>query len=816
MSKEGDLKAQQEEIEAKKAKINRQARRAIDDKVETNKLQQQLNDLVEDQIRLQKRILEAQDPSNLQDLLDIENAKLQTVQDQSIALEKQSGIFKEQAKLQENTNKLADGFASRLGISKSVILESAIGFKDQFKALRGVHEEAGKTVPSMSAIADMAQGLGGSFAMALNPLNIIESLMGAIFKASLEFFTRTSAAMAQFAATAGDLGTASKAVGQAMDLSLGVNIEHAAKAASGLAASFTEFTSVSLPLQKRIIRTSAALERVGISASVSGEQLTYFTQAAGMSLPKAEKQMKQLAVSAASFGKTPGQFASEFVSASKTLASHGPNMMKVFLDLESVAKASGIAMEGLLQIAGRFDTFDSAASSVGNLNALMGGDYLNTLEMMNMTEKERIEALKRSLEMNGKSFDQMERFERKAIAESMGTDEKTLAQMMGYSTRESRKARREAEAKSKQEERYNKMIRKTIDVAETLSNLFQSIFVQTGLVEAFGNAFKVFTDALAPDQPLGETIRTITGELGQMMAYVIELGVDSFIKWVDNGEGVIEWLRDATLSIGDFIESLSGGGAVGDTPATAMEGWQGGLTSGVSGFTSFITGPTLNPVREALKDLILDPVGDALLKIGTLMKEKAEKADWTSPLQKMFLNTAGDITTSFGEGIKDMDMGKAVEEELQAQQPEVDRSYEAAGQSSGANYVSGTELGMSQMPEVAVTSADAFTGAFASAAGVHSFSTVFRDIGEFIVEGFERGTEGFTEVIDPLIVATERWTKALKEAGKAAGEIKAPELAGAGAGGGGVVPGSLTIDLGGDKLADYVYDVVEKKFQELA
>jgi hypothetical protein len=358
------------------------------------------------------------------------------------------------------------------------------------------------------------------------------------------------------------------------------------------------------------------------------------------------------------------------------------------------------------------------------------------------------------------------------------------------------------------------MIRKTIDVAETLSNLFQSIFAQTGLMDAFGHAFKVFTDALSPDQPLGNTIRTITGELGQMMGYVIELGVDAFVKWVDNGEGVIEWLRDATLSISDFIESLSGGGAVGDTPATAMEGWQDGMTNGVSGFTSFITGPTLNPVREALQDLILDPVAKAFTQLGAKLKAQAAAAGWG--IKGSLLGAAADLTSSIGETVGELDIGVKIKEDIKKDQPEVDKSYEDAGQSAGANYVSGTELGMSQMPALMETTAEAGTAAVQRAYKMHSFSRVFRDIGEFVVEGFERGTEGFTEVIDPLIVATERWTKALKEAGKAAGEIKAPELAGAGAGGGGSVPSSLTIDLGGDKLADYIYDVVEQKFQELA
>jgi hypothetical protein len=611
-------------------------------------------------------------------------------------------------------------------------------------------------------------------------MNLVTSAADAVFKASFELFMRSSKAIAQFNATAGDLGTTARAVGQALDLSLGVNIEHAARAAGGLASSFTTFTSMTLPLQKRLITTSAALERVGISAQVSGDMMSYFTQASGMALPKAEKQMKELAVSAAEFGKTPGQFASEFMSATKVLAAHGPKMMDVFLDLQSVAKASGMEMDALLGIANRFDTFDSAASSVGNLNALMGGDYLNTLEMMNMTEKERVEALKKSLEMNGRSFDQMERFERKAIAESMGTDEANLAKMMGYSTRESRKAAREAKRKAKEQKSYNKMVRQTVDIMESLSNLFQSVFAKTGLMKAFSFAFNTLFDKMKPGSPLGDTVRRVTDSLGDLMATVIEAGVPWLLKFTEGGAKVIDWIYDMAQAVQEFFTSTD----------TEEGGFLSGLSdmfsTGATSMADTIKGPTFNPVRKAIKEMFMDPLSNVLQEMGAAMLKKS-KLDSTSMITSAGLDMVGNMFTSMSDGLTK----HASEMKTGAQDAIV------APISEAIDDVKDKEL-KSQSP-----------------------SKTFIAIGKSIVDGFNEGMDpqGLTKSMDAIADATNAWADALNRVATAAKKVGATELTTTAAGGapGGIGAGSkIVLEIDGDVLGEYILDTVKGRAKRIS
>ena len=741
---------------AKKGSADKEKRRALDiaeneAKKVSLELQIQLNDLLDKKT----------------DTLESNLARQEKISDK---LQTQVELQGEINKAQELGNTLMDGFANKLGISASMSRGLFKSVSDTFTTIKEAHEKEGKNATAAMFLAanDMAQAFTKSVWDALHPLNIMESLMGAIWKASAELFFRTSAEVAKFNAVVGDLDGSAKSLGRAMDLSLGVNIQHASRAAQGLGSSFTEFTSLTLPLQTRLVRTSAALERIGISAQDTGDAMNYFTKAAGWSLPQAEKQMKKLAVSAAEFGKTPGQFASEFLSASKVLAAHGPNMVKVFLDLESVAKASGIAMDSLLSIATKFDTFDTAASSVGNLNALLGGDYLNTLEMMNMTEKERIEAVKMALEMNGRSFDQMERFERKAIAESMGTDEATLAQMMGYSTRESRKARREAEAKMRQEKAYQKMIRQTIDIAESIQFMFQSLFAKTGVMNAFGKAFNVLFEQLKPENPLGKTIRVITDALGDLMAYVIEIGTHWLVEFIGTGEEITDTMLDWTEAIRDwFLETK------GQEPGGILVQWKKKFQAGIADFTAFVLGPVFNPVRKAMSDMIIKPMMGALDAMAANMKKNRKSG---------FMGISGDVTDAMigvvqgaRHGLKTFD--KAIEKDM------VDPIKDGISEVEGPKGVD------SKSP-----------------------SKKFIAIGKSITDGFNQGMDPdqMNEAIKLLVRSTDAWAKALKKVAKAAEEVGESMSGGEGAG---ASPGALNagnrivLELDGHKLAEYILDV---------
>jgi hypothetical protein len=124
---------------------------------------------------------------------------------------------------------------------------------------------------------------------------------------------------------------------------------------------------------------------------------------------------------AAATGQATDAVGLQFKSAMETLGAYSlPRAKQIFRELSVTVAETGVGMDKLLKVAEGFDTLDSAASKVGNLNAMLGGPYLNTLDMVNATEEERIAMIREGVEASGESFDSMDRFKKKAIAKQLG------------------------------------------------------------------------------------------------------------------------------------------------------------------------------------------------------------------------------------------------------------------------------------------------------------------------------------------------------------------------------------------------------------
>ena len=138
---------------------------------------------------------------------------------------------------------------------------------------------------------------------------------------------------------------------------------------------------------------------------------------------------------AESMGVPIGQLSDDFKNAQPVLAAATNNIEDMGLEfqkLESISKGTGLSVSKILDITGKFDTFDGAAKSVGSLNAMLGGPYLSTLEMVSTTDpSKRFELMSRAVKDAAGSFDSLSYYQKKAIASSMGLSDVTeLAAIM--------------------------------------------------------------------------------------------------------------------------------------------------------------------------------------------------------------------------------------------------------------------------------------------------------------------------------------------------------------------------------------------------
>ena len=77
-------------------------------------------------------------------------------------------------------------------------------------------------------------------------------------------------------------------------------------------------------------------------------------------------------------------------------------------------------MQALVDVASQFDTFEGAATAVGRLNGMLGGPYLNSIEMVYATEEERLKTMQQAMQASGRQFKDLSRYEKKAVAAAAG------------------------------------------------------------------------------------------------------------------------------------------------------------------------------------------------------------------------------------------------------------------------------------------------------------------------------------------------------------------------------------------------------------
>jgi len=508
--------------------------------------------LQREQITLAKQKIELQ--RNAQGELSTANEEaLKVLEQKDKWLKQHAVVLKEQAKSLHYQKEIAqaslsafDSIASKMMISQSSTAAAAKNMLVMWKNAVKVEGVIKGTYKSLKAI-------GGSFLDIFNPMNLITSAMTAIFTEAYEYMMRSSTAMANFSKATGDAGEMTKDLGAAMNFAAGVDIEGVANAGAALAGSWTGMADASGATRSSVIGMTAELERMGQSGSDTGKSLNFMTRGMGMSMPKAQEAMKGLASSAIHLGQTPAQISSNFRAMAGTLALYGGRILDKFTDIAAMAKATGLEMSDIASIGEGFDTFEGAASKVGALNALVGGPMLDSMEMLRLQSEEGPEAVTKavieSLKAQGKSYETMGYQERKAMSETLGISGDKFAMMMGYQDEEMKASADKAKKEQKFQDRYNRMLRSTVSLAEQIKLAMTAIFGNKKLQAAMKELIGVFITG-------GLEGKDVFEEIGNVMTKVVKkltAGAKWFIKNVmPMITTALDWLKDTKTNTSFF------------------------------------------------------------------------------------------------------------------------------------------------------------------------------------------------------------------------------------------------------------------------
>ena len=364
--------------------------------------------------------------------------------------------------MQENTGG-ADGLAAALGRNSDASTQAQSG-------LETLADKAGKATTSylllktaMDTVSNVGGLLGGTFdllsgglqgivGIAQSAVGVVTGFFTGLFKAASDYrnkagremFEANQAVIDQFgnlddtqgkfvktmSSSLGEASSALKGAGNSLYAAIG-NSAAILKEMTELAGDFGDSlvflqdqiggaVSELVLMKKGMGLTGEAMKNLGSLAQSSGGSLQDSLQEG---MVASAHLSKQFGVDVKIIGKGLNALASD-------METFGHLSVKEMAAVATYSAKLGVEISALKGVMDKFDNFESAAQSAGQLAEAFGMN-VDAMAMMNAENPaERIDMLRQSLAETGKSFDELSRHEKKLMAQTMGMDMSSLQNAM--------------------------------------------------------------------------------------------------------------------------------------------------------------------------------------------------------------------------------------------------------------------------------------------------------------------------------------------------------------------------------------------------
>ena len=293
----------------------------------------------------------------------------------------------------------------------------------------------------------------------------------------------------------------------------GTSMEDLQKQTQTLISTVSDFSLESAQAGTQLAKTGAYLERLGVSAEDFAQGVQNSMKMFGQSITGADETARELYSTAIELNVPPQELAASFGKMGGQLAKLGRDGPQAFKELARVAKITGMEMEKVLAVTNKFDTFESAAEMTGKLNAALGGNFVNAMDMMMDTDPvSRFEKMRDAIMSTGLTFDDMSYYQRQFYAEAMGlSDVGDLALMMSgnmdmmsgatqKSAADYEKLAEEAKATMSLQEKFNSFLAQVApileDVIDELHKFMNSLQDNKPMIKDISDSVKFFAGIL--------------------------------------------------------------------------------------------------------------------------------------------------------------------------------------------------------------------------------------------------------------------------------------------------------------------------------
>jgi len=482
--------------------------------------------------------LRDQESATFREQVQFSEKYYQTIKDIGKSLD--NGLLKNQALAQIERDKIAliedqirQGTITQAQAQKEIQASSKIldNFKAKEQRINNIRAQIQKTSIVNSKFVQSTIQLGTAFreggittgfqyisSLLMGPILSGVNLVVGSFK---KLFFELDATTSQFMTATGmnrEFTMSLEGTARQLQRDAGTTLPEYYAATEQLITSVTDFTMASAAQQKTMAQTATMLERQGVALQDFGAGAQNSMKMFGMSMNEASSFASELTQTAKALGVTPKQMASDFAQVGGSLAKLGSQGPKAFKELARTSKLTGMEITKLINLTSKFDTFEDAATMTGQLNAALGGNFVNAMDMMTTTDPvQRFEMLRDAISSTGLTFDEMSYYQRQFFANAMGLESVgDLALMMSGNMNMMAGATQETAAD------YEKMAREAEATAD-LQRLFNSVLAE--MAPIMGEvllAVRDFMTDLSQNKTLLADIRSAFDTVGGAIKLVID------------------------------------------------------------------------------------------------------------------------------------------------------------------------------------------------------------------------------------------------------------------------------------------------------
>ena len=345
------------------------------------------------------------------------------------AIKAQQDLIKELEKRKKETDKIVELQDAGEARTKQQ-LQEMFGLTNQTEDFADILIDAGGNAKAMTAALDGAGKAMGEMMTVGNVLKTAKNFMKDFTDAAYQNITATDGLLMRFQQLdkefAQSTGLSQELGAEIKDLTTSMNdqffsMEETARAFETLSMRSQAFTEFSTQQRRELSEQALQLTRLGVSADTFAESVDSLNKVFGQTPGEINATTEEMAKFGRALGIGPNKMMEEFNKNVGVFAKYGRDKAtKMLEELAVTAKRTGLEMNDLLGVAAQFDTFEGAAEAAGKLNFMLGGPLLNSVELLNATEEDRIKMLRESVKASGKTFEAMGRFEKELVAQTLG------------------------------------------------------------------------------------------------------------------------------------------------------------------------------------------------------------------------------------------------------------------------------------------------------------------------------------------------------------------------------------------------------------